>query len=154
MTLYLVRHAKAGSRRDWDGDDMVRPLSKKGWRQAEALSARLAPLGVVSLHTSPYLRCRQTLEPLGRALGLDVVDEPALTEGGPFEPVLDLLARLPDGAVLCSHGDIIPDTMAALVRRGCEVRSEPDWRKGSVWVLERGASGIESAVVWAPPDAS
>lgn len=154
MTLYLVRHAKAGSRSDWDGDDTVRPLSKKGWRQAEALSTRLAPLGVTSLRTSPYLRCRQTLEPLGRVLGLDVVDEPALTEGGTFEPVLDLLVRAPDGAVLCSHGDIIPDTMAALVRRGCELRSEPDWRKASVWVLERGAGGIESAVVWAPPDAS
>lgn len=154
MSLFLVRHAKAGSRSDWHGDDMVRPLSKKGWRQAEALGVRLAPLGVTSLRSSPYVRCRQTLEPLGRALDLDVLDEAALTEGGPFEAVLELLASVPDGAVLCSHGDIIPDTMAALVRRGCELRSAPDWRKATVWVLERNGAHIESAAVWAPPDAS
>lgn len=154
MSLYFVRHAKAGSRSDWDGDDMLRPLSKKGWRQAEAISVRLAPLGVSTLHSSPYLRCRQTLEPLGRALDLDIVDQQALAEGGPFEAVLDLLAGLPDGAVLCSHGDIIPDTMAALVRRGCELHSEPDWRKATVWVLERHGTEIASAAVWSPPDAT
>lgn len=152
MSLYLVRHAKAGSRRDWDDDDRLRPLSNKGWRQAELIAQRLAAVGVAELRTSPYLRCRQTLEPLGRLVDLEVLDEPALAEGGPFEAVLELLEQLPDGAVLCSHGDLIPDTMVALARRGCRIDSEPDWRKGSIWVLERTGGVVESAVVWPPPD--
>ena len=40
--LYLVRHAKAGERRLWDGDDLDRPLSPKGWKQADLLATRLA----------------------------------------------------------------------------------------------------------------
>src|SRR5205809_614665 len=37
MTVYLVRHARAGDRHDWGGADDLRPLSKPGRRQAEAL---------------------------------------------------------------------------------------------------------------------
>ena len=36
MTVYLVRHAKAGSRKGWSGDDEHRPLSKAGRAQARA----------------------------------------------------------------------------------------------------------------------
>lgn len=152
MSLYLVRHAKAGNRSEWRGDDRVRPLTPKGWRQAEAIAARLAPVAPSVLRSSSYLRCRQTLEPLAAATGLEVVDEPALVEGNPFEPVLDLLATLPDGAVLCSHGDVIPDTLAALDRRGCRFVGPVEWRKGSVWTLERVDGAIVAAEMWLPAD--
>lgn len=150
MSLFLVRHAKAGNRSDWQGDDHVRPLTPKGWRQAEAIAAQLAPLGPTTLRSSTYLRCRQTLEPLAAATGLDVLDEPALVEGNPFEPVLELLASLPDGAVLCSHGDVIPDTLAALDRRGCRFTGPIEWRKGSVWTLDRVDGTIVAAQMWLP----
>lgn len=152
MSLYLVRHAKAGNRAEWQGDDRIRPLTPKGWRQAEAIAARLAPLRPTVLRSSTYVRCRQTLEPLGALVGLDVVDEPALVEGNPFEPVLHLLAALPDGAVLCSHGDVIPDTLAALERRGCRFDGPVEWRKGSVWTLERVGDDIVAAEMWLPAD--
>ncbi len=152
MSLYLVRHAKAGNRSEWRGDDQVRPLTPKGWRQAEAIAARLAPSAPSVLRSSTYLRCRQTLEPLAAATGLAVIDEPALVEGNPFEPVLDLLAFLPDGAVLCSHGDVIPDTLAALDRRGCRFAGPIEWRKGSVWTLERVDGAIVAAEMWLPAD--
>jgi 8-oxo-dGTP diphosphatase len=51
--------------------------------------------------------------------------------------VLGLLAALPDHSVICSHGDLIPDTLSALLRRGMQVRGEPDFRKGSWWELHR-----------------
>ena len=35
--IYLVRHAKAGHRERWTDDDELRPLTKKGVQQAEAL---------------------------------------------------------------------------------------------------------------------
>src|SRR5918999_450072 len=41
MTTYLVRHAKAGDRSQWDGPDDLRPLSKVGRRQAVGLADEL-----------------------------------------------------------------------------------------------------------------
>lgn len=152
MTVYLVRHAKAGSRDRWEGDDIVRPLSNKGREQARLVAEGLAGEVVTALYSSPYVRCVQTLEPLGALLDLEVVPEPRLAEETPFERVLELLAEVPDGAVLCSHGDVIPDTMAALERRGCRIEGPADWRKATVWRLERTAAGDwVSASVTPPP---
>lgn len=150
--LYLVRHAKAGERRLWDGDDVERPLSPKGWKQSELLADRLAALDVGGLYSSPYLRCVQTLEPLAERSHRPIEIEQRLCEEEPFEPVLDLLAEVPPGSVLSSHGDIIPATLAALERRGTAIRTPPDWRKASVWVLKRNKRGvIVHATVWPPP---
>ena len=152
MSLYLVRHAKAGSRSDWDGDDLVRPLSKNGWAQSKAIAKYLRKRQPSQLLSSPYLRCQQTLEPLGALVGLEVVDEARLAEGEPFEGVLELLAEIPDGTVMCSHGDLVPETIAALQRRGCDIVSTPDWRKATVWTIDRADDGSYStAALWGPP---
>jgi hypothetical protein len=50
------------------------------------------------------------------------------------EPLL--LGEVPDGAVLCSHGDVIPELLDGLVRRGTHLVGAPEWRKGSVWTLD------------------
>lgn len=149
--VYLVRHAKAGERRLWNGDDEARPLSKYGWKQSQAIARRLGSKRASSLYSSPYVRCVQTLEPLAERLGVDVQAEPRLYEGEPFEPVLDLLAEVPTAAVLCSHGDIIPEVIQALARRGMEVETPPDWRKGTIWVLKRKGERITKGKVWPPP---
>ncbi|MEO6570755.1 MAG: phosphoglycerate mutase family protein [Ilumatobacteraceae bacterium] len=150
--LYLVRHAKAGERRLWTGDDIDRPLSKKGWKQAEALAKRLGELDAHVTVSSPYVRCIQTLEPLASRLGGEVDVDHRLCEDEPLEPVLQLLAEAPAHAVLCSHGDIIPAAILALKRSGTAVRTPVDWRKASVWVLKRNTKGqIITATVWPPP---
>ncbi len=149
--IYLVRHAKAGERRLWEGNDEERPLSKIGWKQSEAIGKRLAARNATSLYASPYVRCIQTLEPLAKRLGVDVQPEHRLYEGEPFEPVLDLLGEVGTGAVLCSHGDIVPDVIGALHRRGMEVQSPPDWRKATIWVLKRKGDRITRGKVWPPP---
>ncbi len=151
--VYLVRHAKAGERRVWTGDDVDRPLSKTGWKQSEAIAARLLAHGATTLYSSPSVRCIQTLEPLAERLGIEVLIEPRLLEGQPFEPVLELIAEVEDGAVLCTHGDIIPTTIQAFQRRGMEIQTPPDWRKSSVWVLRRKGSRITKGKVWPPPTA-
>jgi 8-oxo-dGTP diphosphatase len=150
-TIYLVRHAKAGERRVWEGDDLDRPLSKAGWKQAEALGKRLARKHLSELVSSPYVRCIQTLEPLGHTLDRSIVADKRLLEGVGFEGALELLHEVDDGAVLCSHGDVIPELIEALVRRGMEVKAPPDWRKATVWVLRRKDERITSATVWPPP---
>lgn len=149
-TIYLVRHAKAGERRTWEGDDVERPLSKKGWRQSAAIAKRLKKHGATALYSSSYVRCMQTLEPLGELIDQPVRKEKRLFEDEPFEPVLELLAEVENGAVLCSHGDIIPATIAALQRRGMEIHTPADWRKSSIWVLRRKKGRITHGKVWPP----
>ena len=151
MPLYLVRHAKAGSRHDFDGPDRSRPLTAPGRAQAAALADRLGDEPISQLLSSPFVRCRQTLEPLGLRLGLPVEDVDALAEGGSFAVVIDLMATLPDHAVLSSHGDLIPDVIAALERRGTVIDGDADWRKGAVWVIERDGDKIARARAIAPP---
>lgn len=151
MPLHLVRHAKAGSRQAWEGDDSERPLSPKGWEQANALKKVFDGVPVTRVLSSPYVRCIQTLEPLAEAHGLAVATAKELAEGEPFEPVLELLGTLPDDSVLCSHGDIVPEVIDALARRGMKIRGEPDWRKGARWELERDGDRIVAARPIPPP---
>ena len=61
MAVLLVRHAKAGSRKDWSGDDRLRPLSKAGHRQAEALVPLLVGYPITRVLSSPFVRCVQTV---------------------------------------------------------------------------------------------
>ena len=151
--IFLVRHAKAGDRLHNAHDDRKRPLSKPGWAQAEALADKLIDAGATGpLISSPFVRCRQTLEPLAKRLDLDVIRDDSLSEAKPFEPMLALLQSTADGSVLCSHGDMIPDMIAGLERRGCVITSHPHWKKGSVWLLERDADGaFVTAQSWPPP---
>lgn len=150
--LYLVRHAKAGERRTWVADDVERPLSKKGRKQAKLLAKRLARVEPPALLSSRYARCVETLEPLAEQLGTKVVVDDRLTEDEPIGPVLELLGEAKNGTVLCSHGDIIPAVLDELKRSGTELRTPPDWRKASVWVLKRNKkSQIVQATAWPPP---
>lgn len=128
MTLVLVRHARAGSRSDWEGDDRLRPLDEKGLRQAERLVELLASFPVSRIVSSPYLRCLQTVEPLAEARGLAVEPCEELGEELQWERGVELLRGLAAAdAVACGHGGID----AAL---GFEL----PFRKAAVWVFERG----------------
>jgi len=66
-TFFFVRHAKAGSRSHWTGDDRQRPLSKKGVKQAEDLVSVLGDFPISAVFSSPYRRCLETVEPLAKA---------------------------------------------------------------------------------------
>jgi 8-oxo-dGTP diphosphatase len=147
----LVRHAKAGSRYDYVGDDRERPLSKKGWAQAQAIADRLASLPPSRLLASPYLRCRQTLEPLAERWATTVVPDARLAEGAGYHVALELLQAMPTGSVACSHGDVIPAVIDALLRRGAELTAEPDPRKGVTWELHRVDGEFVRVHVVPPP---
>ena len=137
-TLYLIRHADAGSRSAWSGDDDLRPLSKKGRRQANGIADRLADAGLTRLVSSPSTRCVETLEPLGAALGLPVETDARLREGSDGPAALALageLQALGDVAALCSHGDVIPDLLSELRIEGTTFHHQLTWPKASTWVL-------------------
>ena len=136
MTLLLVRHADAGDRIAWTGDDRARPLSATGRRQAEALVAahRAQPLGRVLC--SPARRCIDTVAPLAEARDLPVEEDEALAEGAPFDAVDRLLRSCADrDTLLCSHGDVVGMVVAELRRHGL-VGADARWRMAATWLLD------------------
>jgi 8-oxo-dGTP diphosphatase len=151
MPLYLVRHAKAGSRSGWVGPDAKRPLSKGGREQADALARDLAEAPLTRILSSPYVRCIETVRPLANKVGIAVEPNKALAEGRNVDAAIELLAALPDYAVACSHGDLIPAVVDALLRHGMHVDGEPDWRKGSIWVLDRDGDEFVRGTALPPP---
>jgi len=135
LTVYLVRHADAVSRQEWAHEDLLRPLTGKGFDQAQGLVDLLGDIRVTRFLTSPAVRCRQTLEPLASHLGLVIEETPALLEGTVVHEARALLDSVTAGdVVLCSHGDVIPDLVNQLMTEGMEARGR-DAKKGSTWVL-------------------
>ncbi len=152
MTLYLLRHAQAGSRATWDGtDDTRRPLTSQGRRQAADLVGLLVDLPIDRVLSSPYLRCVETVAPLTARLGMPLEITEALAEG-PEDDALALVRSLGSANVLmCSHGDIIPallDTFRRVDR--LDLGTDPRCQKGSVWMLEPGPV-FDKAVYLPPP---
>jgi 2,3-bisphosphoglycerate-dependent phosphoglycerate mutase len=53
--------------------DEMRPLSEQGFAAAARISGVLAPYAIDAIYASPYTRAWQTVEPLARERGLDIV---------------------------------------------------------------------------------
>jgi broad specificity phosphatase PhoE len=152
VMLYVLRHADAGHRARSDGPDELRPLSERGWRQAHALAEQLADAGITRLITSPAQRCVESLVPLAEKLSLVVEPDERLAEGQGVAGALSLAEELRDvTAVLCSHGDVIPDLLDELLRRGTKLKDEPRWQKASTWVLNRDGDWFSKARYVPPP---
>ena len=134
MALLLVRHASAGNRLAWDGDDRERPLDPSGITQSRPLVALLKRFEVDAIYTSPYRRCIQTIEPLAaaRLLGIDSREELGEEEqseaGAKF---VRSLAR--ENVVVCGHGGL----------EAAVVRQPPKWRKGDTLVLDDDLRVVE-----------
>ncbi|HSR44792.1 MAG TPA: NUDIX hydrolase [Acidimicrobiia bacterium] len=135
--IYLVRHATAGRRKDWKGEDVKRPLSNRGWEQANEIGTFLADAQVERLLSSSYVRCRQTFEPAAALLGLKVERSGALLEGSGSKRLEKLMRKLGNTpAALCSHGDIIPALLERLSASGTVLESEVEFAKGSIWAID------------------
>lgn len=107
MPLLVIRHASAGDRQAWPGDDRKRPLDDRGLAQATALTTELAAFPVERVLSSPYDRCVQTVEPLAASRGLTVEvreelgEERQSTDGAQF---VRSLAGKP--VAVCVHGGL------------------------------------------------
>jgi broad specificity phosphatase PhoE len=145
MTIYLVRHAKAGSRRDWPADDDLRPLSPAGHRQAVRIGEALAEVGATRIVSSPFVRCRQTLDPLAHRLRLPLELSDALAEGASLTDTLRLLEKVAaETAVLCTHGDVAGNVIHHLADTGVTI-DDDGLDKGSTWVLDTRDGEIVAA---------
>ena len=156
MTLYLVRHAQAGSRSSWSGtDDLLRPLTALGRYQAADIVGVLSEMGITEIRTSPYRRCIETVAPLAAALGLDLIVDERLTEG-PATGAIALARSLAEtSTVFCSHGDIIPAILDHLqLNDALDLGVDPRCQKGSTWICEPNrswAGHFAEATYLAPP---
>jgi 8-oxo-dGTP diphosphatase len=148
--IYLVRHAHAGQRTT-ASDDWQRPLSAKGRYQASVLAKSLAAVVRGDILSSPFVRCVETMEPLAARSGREVLLDDALAEGAEVESLLQLLERVPERSVLCTHGDLL---RATVDRLDTLVRGPACFEKGAVWVLVRQEGRISHAESIPPPAAS
>lgn len=153
MPLYLVRHAKAGDREEWEGDDRLRPLSKPGRHQAEALVDVFKELPVEHIVSSPYLRCVQTVEPLAAHRGLRIETTDALAEGAGIRPIFELMQRFRgQPAVLCTHGDVVQEFVEQLAAKGVIRPGDAGkMAKGSTWMIDYTDGTIGKARYLAGP---
>jgi 8-oxo-dGTP diphosphatase len=119
VIVLLVRHARAGDRDAWEGDDRLRPLDKKGWKQAEGLVELLADYPLERLLSSPYLRCTQTLEALASARALEIEEAAELAEGSTRDEALHLLGSAESERVaICTHGDVVVELIGETMKKG------------------------------------
>jgi 8-oxo-dGTP diphosphatase len=140
MSILLVRHAMAGKRKQWQGDDRLRPLDERGRAQAANLTTALRSFRIEGIYTSPYVRCRQTVEPLAEALGLEIEERDELAEGAGRSAALALANALGERtAVLCTHGDVVVDLLGE------------ESKKGSTLVLELVDGRLTRHDYLAPP---
>ena len=144
--IVLLRHAKAGRRTQWQGDDRLRPLDKAGRLQARELPAFLSAFTPVSVVSADRVRCVQTLEPFAVATGMDLAISPAFSDESYLDDpeatqneLLALAKSLP-AAVVCSQGIAVPGLVTDLT--GLE---DTRARKGAAWVLSFADGAVVSA---------
>ena len=152
MSLLLMRHASAVSRRQWDEVDEERPLDDRGRRQAQALATALAEHDIDQVLSSPSVRCVETVNPLAASRNLHVDVHVDLAEGSTYEAVALVRSLVGTAAVLCSHGDVIPRVLEHfVVHDGIDLGHDPRWAKGSVWVLDDDGERFVRARYVPPP---
>lgn len=154
MTLYLVRHAHAGRRTDWDGADAERPLSEKGRHQTDAIARHLDGAPLDRVLSSAAVRCRQTVEGVAAARRLEVETHPSLLEGATPRSATTLLWELAAAgtdAALSSHGDVIPSALTALRADGVAVDDRVGLPKGTLYRLDVDAEGTITTATFVDP---
>jgi 8-oxo-dGTP diphosphatase len=151
--LYVVRHAKAGTRQRWAGPDEERPITARGRRQARRLVERFHGIEIARIVSSPAARCVQSVEPLAVARGLEIETAAELSEGIDLGIALAFVRSLEAVPIVLSlHGREIDAMVRAFEAEGAEIASSRGLAKGSVWVFERSDERVVSAhYLPAPP---
>lgn len=155
--VLLVRHARAGDRAHWQGDDRDRPLDDCGYAQADGLVRFLTHFEPTVILSADNARCRQTVEPLSRAISVPIEMHPVLSEvayPGREDEAIDIVRKV-DGlggaAVICSQGDVIPDLVARLAGEDDVDAPTIAPKKASTWALTFEEQRLVAADYFAPP---
>jgi 8-oxo-dGTP pyrophosphatase MutT (NUDIX family)/phosphohistidine phosphatase SixA len=141
VPLVFLRHASAGSKAHWSGNDLDRPLDARGAADADRLAGLLACFGSFRVITSAAERCVATVRPYAAASGAPVEIELAFTvrpgdgQARAAGAVAEIVAA-GQPTVICAHGENLP----ALLTAGCAALGTsppegPKLPKSAFWVL-------------------
>ncbi|HKF19163.1 MAG TPA: histidine phosphatase family protein [Candidatus Dormibacteraeota bacterium] len=111
--IYLVREADAGSRLSWPGPDRLRPLTSRGWHQAQELALCLDKSAIDRIVASPWLRCQQPVLPLAERRSLSIESEAALGQIASVDRAMTLIGGTRQATVYYGH----PELLYAIVER-------------------------------------
>jgi phosphohistidine phosphatase SixA len=160
-SVLLLRHASAGSRSKWSGDDRLRPLDEAGEEQAEELVRLLSRFEVDEILSADYVRCVDTVRPLSESIGVAVDENALLSEKGfpgHEQDAVDLmrnLGRPGRAAVACSQGGVVDEIVERLsTADGLEVGEPFNLKKGGVWALSFDDHKLVDAEKLPPPRVS
>jgi 8-oxo-(d)GTP phosphatase len=136
VPLILVRHASAGHRHDWPGEDQLRPLDAEGEMDALLLADLLACFAPrARVLSSPALRCTESVRPYAEGFGGFVKAEAVLAVSGPtadhssdrtdradsLRHLFRDLVAADQPVVACLHRENLPLALAA----ACSVLGAP-----------------------------
>ena len=144
----LLRHAKAVTRDEWQGDDDDRPLDSLGQNQANRLLALYQVYNLEQIHTSDAVRCYDTVNPMAKGLGIKLEVTGKLSENTykkdkekAFDYAKDLIkedARI----LLCSHNPILPKMLNKLTKKSDVDADEGKLSPADAWVIHRNGREI------------
>jgi 8-oxo-dGTP pyrophosphatase MutT (NUDIX family)/phosphohistidine phosphatase SixA len=141
-TILLVRHGRAGSKKHWKADDLLRPLDATGLLSAERLSEVAACYRPRRVLSAEPVRCLQTVQPAAGRLGVPIEVEPTLGKGGAGDHsrtavrLVRGLVAAGQPALVCSQGEVLPDLIRGLAEGGeVRLKNTLNARKGSLWAL-------------------
>ena len=168
VPLILVRHASAGHKADWPGDDESRPLDTRGAADARMLARLLACFAPTArVISSPALRCAATVRPFAAGFGGTVEVAVSLaphsrhtgfssyqtSPGDSFRRLLSDLVADRRPAVLCLHRETLPDVLAAacsVFGAPAAIPEDPSLPKGGFWVAHAAAGELAALERYEP----
>src|SRR6266571_1039188 len=157
VAFILLRHASAGSRAAWPGDDLARPLDPRGAADAERLAGLLSCFGPCRVLSSAAERCVATVRPYAALTGAAIEIDAELTARQSDGDTADLLkraARIVDEGqptIICAHRE----NLGTLLRGACaRLRAVPPTgpplRKGAWWALHAADGALAGAERYHP----
>ena len=162
VPLILARHASAGRKADWPGDDFARPLDLRGEADAGVLAGLLACFAPAArVISSPAMRCTETVRPYAEEFGGTVEAQACLVpfgrspdfssrteQAGALRHLLSALVAQRRPAVLCLHRENLPEVLAqacAALGAASAVPADPALPKGGFWVAHVVTDGTGGA---------
>jgi 8-oxo-(d)GTP phosphatase len=149
VPFVVLRHASAGGKDTWKGDDLARPLDAEGAAESDLLAQLLGCYGTCRVVSSAAERCVATVRPYAALTGAKLEVEPALTVGafeddpkaGPALVAAAVAAGRP--TVICAHRENIPPLLVAAGEAlGAAPPDGPALRKAGFWVLHSAGGAL------------
>lgn len=159
VPIILVRHASAGSKRAWPGDDLARPLDAHGAADAKRLAGLLSSFGPCRVISSAAERCMATVRPYAALTGAAIEIDTEFTvqqPGGVTPGQLKRAAQIVDdgqATIVCAHGENLqPLLQAVCARLDADLPAGPPLRKAAWWVLHTAGGTLAGAERYHPAD--